>query len=350
MAGERYCVIMAGGSGTRFWPVSTTERPKQFVKLASPDSTLLEDAVARASQVNGRDNVLISTGKHLKARSLRTIHGLEEEQVLAEPTKRNTGGAMVWVVANLIARHPEDWKEVTLGVLTADHRITPTEKFVQDVRIAMEAAENTGGLVTIGIRPDRPETGYGYIEEGSAAGRANEVKRFREKPDLDTAKAFLEAGNFLWNSGMFFWTLEAFMREMKHAAPDLAEATEQIAEALKQGDANKAEEIFEGIRGVSIDYALMEKAEKVLVVEADFDWDDLGAWDAVSRTYMSDSDGNVHLGPSRLVYTKDSIVYNESTKQEVAVLGMENVVVVVTDDTVLVVPKNRAQEVKRFTE
>lgn len=350
MERQRYCVIMAGGSGTRFWPVSTTDRPKQFLKLASPDSTLLEDAVARAVQITGRENVLISTGKHLTQRTKRTIPSLAEDQIIAEPTKRNTAGALVWVAGTLMARNPDSWEEITLAVLTADHRVAPTEAFVQDVKVAMETAEKEQGLVTIGIRPDRPETGYGYIEVGEASGRANRVKRFREKPDQDTAKAFLEAGNFLWNSGMFFWTIASFMNEMKAAAPDLAEGTQAIAEALQNGDTAKAEEIFESLRSVSIDYALMEKAAKVYVVESEFDWDDLGAWDAVARTYRSDADGNVHLGPSRMTYTKDSIVYNESSKQEVAVLGVDDLIVVVTDETVLVVPKSRAQEVKRFTE
>jgi mannose-1-phosphate guanylyltransferase len=249
-----------------------------------------------------------------------------------------------------MARHPEDWQSITMAVATADHRIGPDDAFHRTLETCLATAERTGGLVTIGIRPDRPETGFGYIEIGQPDGATHHVLRFREKPDLATAKAFLAAGRFLWNSGMFFWTLGAFVGQLDAVAPDLSDAICTIAGALSAGKNDEAETLFESLRNVSIDVALMERADNVYVVEAEFDWDDLGSWDAMSRSYEPDADGNVFFGESEMVYTRDSVIYNESTAQEVCVLGMEEVVVVVTDGKILVCPKDRAQEVRRFAQ
>lgn len=346
---KRVAVVMAGGSGERFWPVSTRLRPKQFLRLTSPDKSLLEESVERGAAL-ASGGVYVATGTHLTELTLKTCSNLQPDSVLSEPAKRNTAGCLVWVAANLLARDPAARESLAIGVLTADHRIHPLDGFLRTAGHAMRIAEQTGGLVVLGIRPTRPETGYGYIEVGDARQGGYQALRFREKPDLDTAKAFLQEGRFLWNSGMFFWTLNGFLLELRSAAPDLADAVDSIAESLSQGDTSRAESEFLGIRSVSIDYALMERSKQVYVVEAEFEWDDLGSWDAMSRSYEPDEDGNVAFGSSRLLHTRDSVVYNESRHQQVCVLGLEGVVVVATDDSVLVVPKSRAQEVKRFVQ
>ena len=340
---------MAGGSGQRFWPVSTAERPKQFLRLTSPDRSLLQEAVGRAVELFGPDSTYIATGVPLADSSRQECPDLSFENVLAEPAKRNTTGCLVWVAANLIARNPNGWSDISIAVLTADHRISPTEGFHKTVSLALDTAEQTGGLVTIGIRPDRPETGYGYIELGEPLAKGRVAQSFREKPNLETAQAYLDSGDHLWNSGMFFWTLPGFMKEMESAQPAIAAVTRQIATLISDDKVDEARAVFETLPSISIDYALMEKADRVFVVEAEFSWDDLGAWDALRRSYTPDGAGNVSLGPVKLVETSDCVVYNESGHQEVAILGMKGVVVVVTEDRIMVCPADQAQDVRKFS-
>lgn len=339
---------MAGGSGERFWPVSTRLRPKQFLKLADNDKTLLSQAVERAADVAGLENTYIATGEHLVDPSQANSPNLAAANILAEPAKRNTAGCLIWVAANLIARNPEDWATISMAVLTADQRIVPPTAFTETIRDAMGVAEQTGGLVTVGIPPTRPETGFGYVEVGESTGSANRVVRFREKPDLAAAEQFLTAGNFLWNSGMFFWLLSSFMAALEKAQPEMAATTRAIAGYLAKGDQAAAKASFESLTNLSIDFALMEKADQVYVVPARFEWDDLGSWDALSRSLPLDEEGNVLHGNSRQIESQDCVLYNESNNMEIAVLGLEGIAVVVTDNQVMVVPKSMSQEVKRL--
>jgi len=345
---RRVAVIMAGGSGERFWPVSTRLKPKQFLKLASPTQTLLEQAVERAASSTSYGETYIATGRHLADLSFETCPNIPPENILAEPAKRNTTGCLVWVAANLIAKFPDTWPTTTLAILTADQLITPPKAFESTLERAMNAAEEHGAIVTIGIRPDRPETGFGYIECGSPSSGVLEVKQFREKPDVATAEEFISAGNFLWNSGMFFYTLPTFMSEMALAQPAIAEAIRSIAGHLAQKELAEADAVFESLPNISIDFALMEKSKRVLVTEADFKWDDLGAWDSVARSYAADENSNVTLGSTNLIESKENVVYNETNSHEVCLLGIEGLAVVVTGDKILVIPKDRAQEVKKF--
>lgn len=346
--GKHVAVVMAGGSGERFWPVSTRERPKQFLNLADPSKTLLAQAVERASHLTSEAQTYIATARHIAGLSAKTCPELPSANILAEPAKRNTAGALVWVAANLIAQHPDDWALLTVAVLTADQRIHTQAQFESTARRAMDAAESQGAIVTIGIRPDRPETGFGYIDCGSPVGEVFRVNKFTEKPDLETANAFLAAGNYLWNSGMFFYTLPTFMSELERHQPDLAAGVRKIAGELTIGDTSAADATFESLPSISIDYALMEKSDKVLVAEAEFTWDDLGAWDSISRSYPPDTQGNVALGNTKVIECRGNVVYNESNTQTVNLLGVEGLAVVVTGDQILVMPKDRAQEVKKF--
>ncbi len=345
---RRVAVVMAGGSGERFWPVSTPERPKQFLRLASPERTLLQQSVERLAPVVGLENVMIATGEPLAAATREACPELPSQNVLAEPARRNTAGCLVWVAANLMATHPEGWGEITMAVATADHRIAPQDAFERTLNTALLGAEENQGLVTIGIRPTRPDTAFGYVEVGPSVDGVFKALRFREKPDVGTARRFLAEGNFLWNSGMFFWRLETFMEQLVLAAPEMAKTAQEIAYRLQHGDETGAKGAFEELRSTPIDVALLERSSNVYVVEAEFEWDDLGSWDAMARSYEPDAGGNVSLGPTRMLYTRDSIVYNDSSRQQVSILGMDEVVVVVTDDHVLVCPKNRAQDVRKL--
>lgn len=345
---------MAGGSGERFWPVSRPNRPKQLLRLSSTDMTMLEEAIERAGLVVPQENVIVATAPHLVAPIRVFPTGLPDENIVAEPSKRNTAGALVWAAATLMARDEEAEESASMAIVTADHRIAPAEGFAATVSACLDTAEQTGGLVTVGIRPDRPETGFGYIELGEIETegqvRVSQVRRFREKPDRETAEQFLEAGNFLWNSGMFFWTISAFLREFDQADRRFSDATRAIAAALRNGDQTEATRLFNDLESISIDYALMEKAKSVYCAEAAFSWDDLGSWDALSRARTSDEGGNVEEGPAILIDSEGCVVYNDTTDTTICLLGVHDLVVVASEGAILVCPKDRAQEVKKLVE
>lgn len=352
-------IIMAGGTGERFWPLSRVARPKQLLHITSERLTMLEEVAKRIQPLVPDERVFIATGRALAGPIRKGRTGVAPANVLAEPAKRNTAGALCWVSAHLLARFGgEAAANLDVVVLAADAVIDDPAQFRATAQAALGAARRHKALATIGVAPDRPETGYGYIEIARDVEPVNAadgeppvypVVSFREKPDLDQARQYLAAGRFLWNSGMFFWTLGTFLSELESAAPEHARATRRMAEALAAGDDRLAEEVFEGLPDLSIDYALMERAAKVLVARADFAWDDVGAWDALDRTYPHDEAGNVAVGDPILLEVRDSIVINEpgAERMAVAAIGVEGLAVIVSGDGVLVVPKHRAQQVKQ---
>lgn len=354
---HRVGVIMAGGSGERFWPLSRHLRPKQLLCLTDPHKNMLAMTVERLAPVIPAEHVYIITGEHLVEPIREAQVGIPPENIVAEPCKRNTSGALAYIAAWLLAKYGGD-EGVSLAIVTADHAIGQPKRFADCLNGALSAAEDEDALVTMGIVPTRAETGYGYIQAGREVFRqrletgdvvAHEVTAFLEKPKKDVADAFLASGDYFWNSGMFFWTLGAFLRECGHARAELAEATRLMAEKLGVGNLQAARTVFEGLDDLSIDYALMERAERVLVMPADFPWDDVGAWTALERTQALDHQKNVALGEPVLIESDGCIVYNEPGMGNVAVaaVGCSDMVIVVTRDAVLVAPKDRVQDVRK---
>lgn len=356
---RRVGVVMAGGSGERFWPLSRRRRPKQLLRLTSQTQTMLAEAVSRVAPVIPPEDVYIVTGKHLVEPIREARVGLPDENVIAEPVKRNTAGCLVYAAAYLVAKYGED-RPLSMAVLTADHVIRDNEAFCAAVEAALRAAEQEDALTTIGVVPTRPETGYGYVQipednaplpsfaEGVPVYR---VVGFHEKPDPERAKAYFTSGRYLWNIGMFFWTIPAFMAELEAARPGHARAVRAMTAAMRAGDAAEVDRVFEALEDISIDYALMERARNVAVARAEFHWDDVGAWNALDRTLPCDDKRNIALGDPVLVDCEDCIVYNETAgdphDRAVAVVGARDLVVVATPDAVLVMPKDRAQDVRR---
>ncbi len=341
---------MAGGSGERFWPLSRPDRPKQLLKLTDPNQTMLEEAVNRISPLVGSDT-FISTSAALQS-IIADAGVVSKDQVLAEPARRNTLGALVWVAASLLSRGIEN---ATVAVLTADHKIEDPDRFRATVGAAMDVAESTGGLVTLGITPDRPETGYGYIEvDRSSTAKASDgreayrSRRFLEKPSLDTAKEFLASGNHLWNAGMFFYTLTGFVSALAATNQAAHEILHEITEKLKSGDHHHAVKAFENLPNLSIDFAVMEKAPSVYVVPSDFPWDDVGAWDALERSLEADGDGNVLQGRVIALDSNGCVLVNDDDQKVVGVVGITDLIVVATRNAVLVCPKSQAQRVKQI--
>ncbi len=345
---RRVAVIMAGGSGERFWPLSRQQRPKQMLRLTHPRKTLLEEAVERILPLIPAEQVFVSTSDIL-APSIRGAGlPIPRANVLSEPARRNTAGCLSWVASEVMARFPGE--EISLAVLTADHMIGQPGRFRSKVRAAMVAAEKNDALVTIGVRPTRPETGYGYIEvvKGRFSGAARRVSRFREKPNRELAEEFVASGQHYWNSGMFFWRVDTFLRELDGASPIHAEVTRNVAALLAKKKAKPAAKEFEKLPDISIDYALMERASSVLMVESNFPWDDVGSWDALDRSRPHDAAGNVAEGDPVLVESRGNIVINEAGAEHIAVgiVGAENLIVIISRDSVLVASKSSAQDVR----
>lgn len=344
---QRVAAIMAGGSGERFWPVSRADRPKQLLKLGDPRKSLLAEAVERVKPGFGDGNVFVLTSRPIEA-AVKEAGLIPSTNVVAEPDKRNTLGCLCWFAARLIA---EGRADTSIAVLTADHKIGAPAQFLATLDKAFACAESTGALVTLGIRPTRPETGYGYIETARdmpEGGGAWHARSFREKPDITTAIAFLNHGDFLWNSGMFVWTLSSFLNELCEAAPEPHRLTLAMAAALRDGDSLAAEAFFRELPSISIDFALMEKAKSVIVVEADFPWDDVGSWDALLRTLPSDDRGNATIGDVLLEDTDGCVVYADDPGMAVCLLGVQDLVVVQANGVVMVCHKDGCQEVRRL--
>ncbi len=292
------------------------------------------------------------TAAHLTEAIRNAEPSVAPENVLSEPLKRNTSGCLCWLAANLLVSE-KDPANVTLAILAADHKISPVEAYCETVEMAMAIAENEGALVTIGIRPDRPETGYGYVEANLRASlstvggsKAYLVKKFHEKPSLDLATQYAETDGFYWNSGMFFWRLDTFLAEMERVAPLHFDVIHRLVPLLASGNQLGAERVFAELPDISIDYLLMERASKVAVVEATFEWDDVGSWDALSRYAVTDARGNTEFGDTVLVHSADCVVHNAAGDITVCMSGVYGLLVVVTDDAVLVCDRTQAQSVK----
>ena len=355
---SRYGVILAGGLGERFWPLSRVNRPKQLLCLTHPSKSMLTEAVERLAPIIPPDRMMVVTGRHLVDAVREASTGVSDDHVIGEPCKRNTAGALAYTTARLLAAHPRTRIDsLTLAVLTADHFIADTTMFRSAIETALHAAEEHQALVVCGIHPSRPETGFGYLEipdnatpvtgAGSSAP-VYPVAAFREKPTLETARDYLATRRHFWNSGMFFWRVSTFMSELEAAQPRIAASVYAMSDAIKKGDEIAATRLFESLPDISIDYALMERARNVLMVKGSFDWQYVGSWSAVEQALPRDSNGNCLLGGPVVEETSDCLIYNGPGSERIAVgvLGAKGLAIIVTEDGILVMPKDRAQDVR----
>lgn len=345
-----HVLIMAGGSGTRFWPRSRKDFPKQFLPIAG-ECSLLESTVNRVRAICPIDRIHVLTRADLLDRVRELIPDLPSEQIGAEPEARDTAPALVLGSLRVAARDPE----ATLLILPADHVIDDHEAFATAVQGAQQALDQHDGLVTFGVRPSYPATGFGYIRreagegEGPVEARTWRVEEFAEKPNRERALRYFESGEYLWNAGIFLWRVSTFREGLAHHAPDLAEGGDRLEQALQRGDQAEADAAFRDLPRTSIDYALLEKAENVRVALATFPWDDVGSWRAVERYRESDPDGNVTEGSVVVLESKDSTVL-ASGGRWIAGLGLEGLVIIDSDDALLVCPKDRVEELKVLIE
>ncbi len=329
-----FAVILAGGEGSRFWPASRPDRPKQLLPLGSP-RPLIRDTLERADALVGPERVRVIAGGPLVDPLCGAAPGLGEERFLVEPQARSTGPALAWAAWEIEKTSPGAY----MISLHADHIIHPLEGLVETVDRALAAARR-GALVCIGIEPDRPETGYGYVETGSVTGdRTWAARRFVEKPDLETAESYLAEGGFFWNSGIFVWRAADFLAAVRELTPE-------IASALPLLEAGDTEGYFSSAEPVSVDVGVMERSDSVEVVLAAFAWDDVGSWTALARTREADARGNVIVGSGRSVDASRNIIWSE--EGEVVLFGVDDLVVVRSGDVTLVTRRDSAPDLKRL--
>lgn len=332
-------MVLAGGVGSRFWPVSTPQRPKQLLPLAGVRA-LLAQTLERIVPLVPLDRLRILTGHGLAQPILRSLPELKPENLLLEPRARGTAPILAWVAAELRRRDPE----AVMISLHADHVIAPAERFRELLARVAELSRRDRLLFTVGIPPDRPETGFGYIRTGAPiAGPvdAHRVRSFVEKPDRATAESYVASGDYLWNSGIFVWTAELLLDE-------LARHTPEIAPLLPLLDEGRVDEFFDRAPNLTIDVGLLERSARVGVVRATFDWDDVGAWDAVARNRERDDAGNVAVGDAWLVDSEGCIAWAEDGS--VVVFGGRDLVVVRAHGVTLVAPRDRTPDLKSLLE
>lgn len=346
-----YAVVMAGGSGTRFWPASRRDRPKQLLPLAGGDDSLLLATVRRILPMVPAERVLIVTAERLLASTREALASLPGVRILAEPAPRNTAPCVGWAASVIADEDPN----ATVMVLPSDHAITDEDAFRAALAVAVASAAD-GSITTIGIVPSRPETGYGYIEIGAKPpkDRASAVVRFVEKPDLARATEFVASGKYLWNAGMFFFRAGDMLRAIEAHLPALADGLE----AMRAGrdDAAVLTKVFPTLPSISLDHGVLEKlpAENtskaaLSVVPGDFGWNDVGSWQSAWELADKDERGNASAGATVLVDARDNLVRASSGKL-IAVVGVEGLCVVETDDALLIIPKERAQDVRAVVE
>jgi len=341
-----YAVIMAGGVGSRFWPSSRAASPKQLLDLTGSGLTMIAATVDRLRSEVPPERVIVVTGRVTVDAVAKALPDVPRENILAEPMGRNTAPCIGWAALHVRRRDPEG----VLAVMPSDHLVADVPGFMSSVRAAVGAARG-GALVTFGIEPDRPETGFGYIEMGAeTSAGVREVVRFVEKPDLETARGYLEAGTFAWNSGMFFFTAKRILDEIERQMPDLSAGLARIDGAIgTDRQAAVLDEAFPGLPSESIDYGIMEGASGILCVPSSFGWSDLGSWAAAFDLSAKDDDGNAVDADVISIGSGDCLVRAEGDKI-IALVGVEDLVVVDTGDALLVCRRDSSQDVKKVVD
>jgi mannose-1-phosphate guanylyltransferase len=344
--GKLYACIMAGGSGTRFWPESTVKHPKQLLAIGC-ERPLLLNTVQRISPLISPERQIVITGKDIATKISEIAPAIPEANIVIEPLRRNTAPCVLLAAKVIASRDPEG----VMAVLPSDHLIAKSENFLKILRSAAELATKTDALITFGIKPGFAETGFGYVEFGQIAGSSgdfeySEVRAFHEKPDLETAAEYLKRGNFYWNSGMFVWSVKAILSEFKTHMPELVAAFEGI-----RGDEDPSELteqlriIYKNLKGISVDYGILEHAERIYGFPADIGWNDVGSWSSLGELIEADENGNVFVGKVESLDSADCIA---SAKEGVAVLvGVSDLIVVHTSRATLVCEKSQAQKIKK---
>jgi mannose-1-phosphate guanylyltransferase len=350
MNNDNFCIIMAGGVGSRFWPMSRTSHPKQFIDILGTGESLLQQTVRRFEKVCPSENIYIVTNRQYRDLIKEQVPALHDRQILCEPARRNTAPAIAFAAYKIATQN----ENARLVVAPSDHIILKEDEFTHDILTVLEAASQNEWLMTLGIQPSRPDTGYGYIQYTAEKPypkeeRIRKVKTFTEKPQLELAEKFLESGDFLWNSGIFVWSLKSILNAFKKFSPDLHQ---QFSEGMHHFNTVKEsvfiEETFSKCKSISIDYAVMEKAENVYVIASDFGWSDLGTWGSLYDIRPRNEDGNAIVGKKVMTYDSKNCIVNMPDDKLLVMQGLDGYIVVEHENALLIIKKEEEQQIKNI--
>ena len=344
---NNYIAIMAGGIGSRFWPASTVDKPKQFLDILGVGKSLIRMTFERCLQVVPADHVLIVTNKRYKDLVMEHLPELPERNVLCEPSMNNTAPCVAYTALRIESENPN----ATFAVLPSDHVILKEDVYVQKLKEAFEFASDKEVIVTLGIKPTRPDTGYGYIElddhQTSNSSTIKKVNSFKEKPDKITAQQYLDSGNYLWNAGMFVWSVKSILSSFNENSPGILDVLSRNKELIGTSkEQSYIDEVYPQTEKISVDYAILEKAENVYTIPSDIGWSDLGTWNSLHDYLEKDDNLTVTLGEqTHLINTSNCIVRSDS-KKIVVIKGLDNYIVVDEPNALLIYPKGDEQEIK----
>jgi len=347
---NNYCIIMAGGIGSRFWPLSRKERPKQFIDILGTGKTFIQQTFDRFSKLIPNENFLVVTSVNYKDMVLEQLPELNEKQVLLEPLGRNTAPCLAYAAYKIKTQNPN----ANLIVAPADHLILKEEEFIAQIKNGLEFVKSNNALLTLGIKPSRPETGYGYIQvkkkvDFNSLDNLYKVKIFTEKPDLEMAKVFIDSGEFFWNSGIFIWSLSSILEAMDLHLKDVSSLFERGAKLYNTEDeVHFINKTYSECKGISIDYGIMEKAQNVFVLTADIGWSDLGTWGSLYENKEKDEEGNVISGDNILTYDTQNCIVDISDQKVAVLQGLDGYIIAESNDTLMICKKEDEQQIKQF--
>lgn len=339
---------MAGGIGSRFWPLSTPENPKQFLDVLGIGKSLIQMTYERLLHVSSNENIYVLTNTQYKDMVLEQLPNLSPDQVLTEPERKNTAPCIAYAAGKIQSLNPD----ANLIISPADHLIIQADNFAETINAALSSAEQ-GRIATIGIAPTRPDTGYGYIEvDATSESKPNatfEVQQFREKPDLNTAKEFVQAGNFLWNSGIFIWKAKTVIDALKNYQPELHSLfTDDLTAYNTPQEQDFVNNAFATCDDISIDFAIMEHAKNIDVVVANFDWSDLGTWGSLDGHLQKDDSNNALVGDKVSVFNTSNCIVNIPEGKTALIDGLDGYIVIQSDDKLMILKKENEQKLKEF--
>ena len=346
---NNYAIIMAGGIGSRFWPMSRSSYPKQFLDILGTGETLIQQTFRRISKVCPDDNILVVTNKKYKDLCLNQLPNIKESNILCEPAMRNTAPCLAYAAFKVFQEN----KEANMVVAPSDHLITNEDEFVRIINDCLDASAQENCLLTLGIKASRPDTGYGYIQFNDAALKSNpnitKVKTFTEKPNQELALQFIDSGDFLWNSGIFIWKAETVILAIRKHLRDMYDIFEAGNEYYNTNNESEfIDRVFPGCKNISIDYGIMEKSENVYVCPADFGWSDLGTWGSLYTHLEMDESNNGVIGSNVILYNSSSNIVNVPKDKLVVLQGLDGYIVVESNNTLLICKKDDEQLIKQF--
>ncbi len=348
---SNHLVIMAGGIGSRFWPMSTPQKPKQFIDVLGCGKTLLQLTADRFKGVCPPENIWVLTSAAYAEIIREQIPGIPEENILKEPCMRNTAPCIAYVSWKIMQRDPD----ANIVVSPSDHVVMDVAEFQRVIKEALAFTEKGNAILTLGINPSRPETGYGYIEgnlqtHASTSKEIFPVGAFREKPDLETAKQYVAQPNFYWNAGVFIWNVQTIVEAIRAYQPQIAEIFDQLTPSLYTAqEQEQVNALFPNCTNISVDYAILEKAKDIWVFPASFGWSDLGTWGSLHEKLDKDAEGNACIGPQIKLFDSSNCIVHTSEEKRVVIQGLDGYIVAEKDDTLLICKLSEEQRIKEFS-